>query len=102
MRLSAFIVAITLFLCGNGPAQAAPLANPSKATQPAPAMRGIRPVPVSLIEVPAANRGEVAVCANLAAVRALNAKAVGAGYDAQARVANVAFLLCMTGTPIEG
>lgn len=43
--------------------------------------------------------GQIAVCANYAAIRAQIAKASGSSFAIQDRVLNLTFLLCMHGTP---
>jgi hypothetical protein len=47
-------------------------------------------------------RAKAAACVNLAAMRALEAKAQGADYPAQDRLLGLAFALCMAGTVVEG
>ena len=44
-------------------------------------------------------RSQLAQCANLAAMRARDAKAAGAGYAVQDRILDMAFLLCLSGSP---
>jgi len=53
---------------------------------------------VSLWQAPQLDsRGQIAYCANFAAIRALMAKASGSNYSIQNRALNVTFLLCMHG-----
>lgn len=56
--------------------------------------------PIALRAAP--QEARVAACANLAAMRTLDAKAKGASYPAQARLLNLTFVLCMRGATIEG
>ncbi|MBS0472130.1 MAG: hypothetical protein JSR60_13735 [Proteobacteria bacterium] len=73
----------------------------ARAAAPAPhPARTARAVPVALHgRTP---HGRVLSCANLAAMRALDAKAKGASYPAQDRLLKVTFVFCMTGAAIEG
>jgi len=98
MRKAGIIAAIVVF--GGGPAQAQSWDHgpvPSNAIQHATA-RAVPVVSVGLTDrQPALTRGQIAVCANLAALRALDAKAVGATYAAQDRILDMTFVLCMAG-----
>jgi hypothetical protein len=49
--------------------------------------------------VPAVSPGQIANCANLAAIRALDAKAAGSDYPAQSRILDLTFVLCLAGSP---
>ncbi len=98
MRKAAIFAAALMSV--SGPAQAQSFDDPQAKAVPAPQVpvRQAAIVRVSLIErKPAVARGEIAVCADLAAQRALNAKAIGAGYAAQDRVLDLTFVLCMAG-----
>lgn len=88
--------AIALSCClMAGDAQAA---QSSKSTT-----RQARVIPAALsLTRPSISRSQIAVCANLAGVRVLEARAKGAGYAAQDRILDAAFLLCLAGPPIEG
>ena len=46
--------------------------------------------------------GQVAVCANLAALRALGARSAGADYANQSRMADLTFALCLAASPANG
>ena len=46
--------------------------------------------------------GQVAVCANLAALRALGARSAGADYANQNRMADLTFALCLAASPSNG
>jgi len=99
MRRAAFFIATVLLWGGTGPAQAEPASNPQKVIRltlaavprPAPA------IAVGLVEAAVPNRIRVANCANLAAVRAMGAKTMGASYSAQDRILDLTFVLCMAG-----
>jgi hypothetical protein len=80
---------------------AAPNTNPAKA-QPSTAVGNtLSPaIKASLIEE-RVNRGQIAACANLAALRGASARTSGADYATQNRVLEVTFLLCMSGAPIR-
>ena len=45
---------------------------------------------------------QIAVCANLAALRALGARAAGADYANQSRMADLTFALCLAASPANG
>ena len=98
MRKAGIVAAILMF--GGGPAQARP---PDQAPVLSNAVQHAMAQPASVVRVgmmerqPAVTRGQIAVCANLAAIRALDAKAVGATYAAQDRILDVTFVLCMAG-----
>ena len=98
MRMAGIIAAILLF--GGGPAQAQSWDHGpvlSNAIQHAVA-RTAPVVRVGLtLRQPAVTRALIAECANLAALRALDAKAVGATYAAQDRILDMTFVLCMAG-----
>jgi len=92
------IVVAAVLLLSSGPAQAQPASNPPKVMPYVHRTVETRLIPVGLTErAPAATRGQIAVCANLAALRALDAKAAGADYPAQDRTLDVTFVLCMAG-----
>lgn len=64
------------------------------------AVRIPEPTPAALREsIP---RARAVACVNLAATRALEAKAQGASYPAQDRLLSLAFALCMAGTGVVG
>ena len=64
------------------------------------APKPIATIRTALIEpAPTVTRGQIAACANLAAIRALDAKAAGAGYPAQSRILDLTFVLCLAGSP---
>jgi len=93
------IVAAALMLA-SGPAQAQSSNTPLILPKPAPHRpeRQAAIVPAALVErQPEVTRGQIVVCANLAAQRALDAQRVGAGYAAQDRILDVTFVLCMAG-----
>ncbi len=46
--------------------------------------------------------GQVAACANLAALRALGARSAGADYANQSRMADLTFALCLSAAPTNG
>ncbi len=98
MRKAGIIAAI--LMAGGGPAQAQP-ADQAPALLSAVQHTGGRAAPVvrvGMMERRApVTRGQIAVCANLAALRALDAKAVGAPYAAQDRILDMTFVLCMAG-----
>ncbi|HEY4939901.1 MAG TPA: hypothetical protein VII56_00615 [Rhizomicrobium sp.] len=48
-------------------------------------------------ETSAISPGQIADCANLAALRALDARSAGSGFDVQRRVLSVTFVLCLAG-----
>jgi hypothetical protein len=98
MRKAICLMAALLFVGAAQPTQSEPIHGTAKTVQAAS-----RPVliPASLQARPADARGHVAVCANLAAVRALDAKAVGANYAAQDRILELTFVLCMSGPQTE-
>ena len=55
-------------------------------------------IPIGLTTAaPSISRGQIADCANLAALRALDAKSAGSGDDVQRRVLSVTFVLCLAG-----
>jgi len=68
------------------------------------AVRTAQVIPARLSEPsqPAAIRSQIAVCANLAAIRTLDAKAKGADFAMQDRILDLTFVLCMAGTPLQG
>jgi hypothetical protein len=95
MRKAICLMAALLFVGAAQPTQSETMKSMSETAQAAS-----RPVLIraALREVPHADsRGKIAACANLAAVRALDAKAVGASYAAQDRILDLTFVLCMSG-----
>jgi hypothetical protein len=68
------------------------------------AVRPVRVIRAALSQVrePAEMRGRIAVCANLAAISALDAKDKGAGFAVQDRILDLTFVLCMAGRPLQG
>ena len=93
------LMAALLFAGAAQPTQSEPIPGATKFAQTAP-----RPVliPAALHQVQQSDvRGHIAVCANLAAVRALDAKAVGANFAAQDRILELTFVLCMSGPQTE-
>ena len=65
-----------------------------------PSERAVSEVRASLTQAgPSVSREQIAVCANLAAIRALGAKAAGADYPSQSRILDLTFVLCLAGTP---
>ncbi len=103
MHKSVIILAIALISGGTGPAEAAwvPDVQPNARIGAAPARLHAPPLNVAYAEAPATGRGRIAACANLAAVHALNAKAVGASAPAQDRVLDLTFVLCIAGPQSE-
>lgn len=102
MRYSKTIVSIVVLAGILQPSRAAaPQTNPAKAASllvlP---IAGNAPAPIraSLTDERAV-RGQVAMCANLAAIRGVNARTSGADYATQNRVLELTFILCMSGTP---
>jgi len=96
MRKTIFLIAATLICSGIGPAQATGAAHTVPQRAATSHARNLTVERVAYIERPGADN-RVAGCTKTAAVRALNAKAVGASYAAQDRVLELAFMLCMTG-----
>ncbi len=99
---SRLIVVAALLLCGVGPAQAVDGIGKQFASRGDPMSGGRQPataLSVGYRTEPDATRGRIAVCADLAAARALDAKVTGAGYAVQDRVLDFTFVLCMTGPP---
>jgi hypothetical protein len=95
MRKAICLMAALLFVGAAQPTQSEPMQGTAKTAQPA--SRAVL-IPASLHQARQADtRGHIAVCANLAAVRALDAKAVGASYAAQDRILELTFVLCMSG-----
>ena len=102
MRKAICLMAALLFLSASQPTQSEPMKGPAEPIKSAikTAQAASSPVLIraALREIPEAEpRGKIAVCANLAAVRALDAKAVGANYAAQDRILDLTFVLCMSG-----
>ena len=54
------------------------------------------------LAAPAISRERIAVCANLAAIRALDAKASGSDYPTQSHMLDLTFVLCVAGSSSEG
>jgi len=75
---------------------AAPQINPAKA---APLELRDAPAPIKTSLTDAGERGRIAMCANLAAVRGVGARTSGADYATQNRVLELSFILCMSGRP---
>jgi len=100
MQKAIIVVASLLLGSGSGAGQAqAPVVSSSlvRADTHATA-RAASLMRVDFVEPQApVTRGQIAVCANLAASRALDAKAMGASYAAQDRTLDLTFLLCMAG-----
>ena len=98
MRRAPIVLATLLLGSGTGPAQAQPIGHPANLERSARAEAGAPVVPIGYTErALVATRGQVAVCANLAALRALDAKAIGASDAAQNRILDVTFVRCMAG-----
>jgi hypothetical protein len=95
MRKAICLTAALLFVGAAQPTQSEAMKSPAKTAQAVSRPMLIR---AALREMPQADpRGKIASCANLAAVRALDAKAVGANYAAQDRILDLTFVLCMSG-----
>jgi hypothetical protein len=95
MRKAICLTAALLFASAAEPTQSETFKGTSKTERAAP-------IRVSLREPQrTASRSQVAVCANLAAIRAMDAKAVGASYAAQDRILDLTFVLCMSGPQTE-
>jgi len=78
------------FMAQASPAKAAPLVL-REAGAPAP-------IEASLTVGRADDRGRIAACAKLAAIRGVSARTSGADYATQNRVLELSFILCMSGT----
>ena len=77
-------------------------AAPQDAHSVVPQAKIVSDVSVGLHEAaPSVSRGQIAVCANLAAIRALGAKAAGSDYPTQGRILDLTFVLCLAGAPSE-
>jgi hypothetical protein len=79
-------------------ARAISAAPRAAATAPQPTMKPASEINVGLSQASyQENRGQTTNCANLAAIRALMAKASGSDFAIQTRVLNLTFLLCVHG-----
>jgi hypothetical protein len=98
----AIIFAVALLVGGAAsPAQTPPVVNTIKGALPAAHQRSASLIDVSLVRRQIGDpRNNIAICANLAASRALDAKTMGAGYAAQNRILDMAFVLCRAGPGI--
>lgn len=97
MRSLSYAAALLLFLALAQSAGGEEFAKPG--------IQPVRPMPASFAEVRrplGASQSQIADCANLAAIRALDAKAHGAGYAVQDRILDLTFVLCMAGTAASG
>jgi hypothetical protein len=96
-------LAAAILLCNIMPAAQAQGTNTTallKRQPPQAIERPMSEVRASLTQTtPAVSRDQIAVCANLAAIRALGAKAAGADYPSQSRILDLTFVLCLAGTP---
>jgi hypothetical protein len=96
-------LAAAILLCNVMPAAQAQGINTAavpKQQLPQPSEHPVSEVRASLTQAgPAVSREQIAVCANLAAIRALGAKAAGADYPSQSRILDLTFVLCLAGTP---
>jgi hypothetical protein len=103
MRRSSIILAV--FLIGNlaHQSQAVEFGSPAKTPSPVAvrALAAPQPLPVRMIEENRATRGQIAACANLAALRGMSARTSGSDYATQNRVLELTFLMCMSGTPVR-
>ncbi|MBV9542159.1 MAG: hypothetical protein JO167_12920 [Alphaproteobacteria bacterium] len=89
------LVAITAaFTLSIGVASAA--TSSSKIARPLPPMANAIPAGLTTA-VPAVGPSQIANCANLAATRAMDAKAAGAGFEVQRRLLDFTFALCIAG-----
>ncbi len=96
MRRSTIVAVALLVASAMGPSQARQASDPANGGQPAPRDDRAPAVRIAFAERgDTAARGEAAMCANLAAARARDAKALGADYAAQDRILGVTFVLCM-------
>ncbi|MBV9541741.1 MAG: hypothetical protein JO167_10790 [Alphaproteobacteria bacterium] len=68
----------------------------SKVAPPLPPMANAVSVGLTTV-VPAVGPSQIANCANLAAMRAMDAKAAGAGFEVQRRLLDFTFALCIAG-----
>lgn len=101
MRHSKAVLPIIVLAAVLQPSRAAaPHINPAKAPRLVLSVAGndAAPIKASLTEGHAAERGRVAMCANLAAIRGVSARTSGADYATQNRVLELSFVLCMSGT----
>lgn len=98
----AIIFAVALLVgSAASPAQTPPAANTAKGVLPTAHHRSASLIDVSLVRRQIGDpRNSIAMCTNLAASRALDAKTMGAGYAAQNRILDMAFVLCMAGPGI--
>ena len=98
-------LATAILLCNFMPAAQAQGTNAAallKRQPPQATERPVSEVRASLTQArPAVSREQIAVCANLAAIRALGARAAGADYPSQSRILDLTFVLCLAGTPTQ-
>jgi hypothetical protein len=96
-------LAAAILLCNVIPAaqaQGTNIAALLKRQPPRAIERPVSEVRAALTQAaPAVSREQIAVCANLAAIRALGARAAGADYPSQSRILDLTFVLCLAGTP---
>jgi hypothetical protein len=99
MHKAICLAAALLFVGAAQPTQSEPVKSPPKTERMASRPGLIR---TTLHEANSSDpRGRIANCANLAAVRALDAKAVGASYATQDKILDLTFVLCMSGPQTE-
>ena len=98
MRVSAIVLAAAM-LCGSAQGtEAAARISPLKPVIVPyyPGMKNAAAMRASFAPGAAqVSPGQIAQCANLAALRALGARSAGADYDNQSRLADLTFALCL-------
>ncbi len=98
-------LAVAFLLCNVMPAAQADgtsVAAQHKLVVPRASEHPVSAIRASLTQAgPTVSRGQIAVCANLAAIRALGAKAAGSDYPSQSRILDLTFVLCLAGTPTQ-
>lgn len=99
MRLLTMTAAVAVFLfSGDAVAAGTQASAPAKTgTRPAlPQPRPVAPMPIGLTtSAQSLTPSQIAACANLAALRAMEARSAGSGFDAQRRILDVTFVLCV-------
>ena len=104
MRTISCVLAAVL-LCGSAQGTQAARVPPLKAVVVPyyPGMKNAAALRASFApEAAEITPGQIAACANLAALRALGARSAGADYANQSRMADLTFALCLAAAPAPG